>query len=372
LDLPLEVVVAYWPTTTGGLIVAEKSEVDRTDKISLVYEGGITDLGKIHLYEYGRALYAFSRLVAVIEYYRRSGHVAQRITKEANVDVIVSAPEHGSFWVDAAIMIAGQVLPQLKDIPFDVFFSFILEILLPKEKATEDRALELARIRLAELKEHTKQSSEETKRMKILADTVKQQALTTRQVLELTEWALKSANTAVGRAEFSRDELSQMNDEYTARRIREEKIEKYEPSLKKVSSDDLRKLTSRARPLVSEIALPLRKSAKRLSFVTDREKRRSLARLDSDQVAALNERNVSGAQIELLVRIKSYDRESGWGKVRVAEGGSIIPFMIPPSVRYELAPKIAQALTAREIKISAHSIMNRSKEITSLILDDVL
>jgi hypothetical protein len=80
--------------------VTKTLKVDRTDKLSLVYEGGITDVGKIHLYEYGRALYAFSRLVAIVEYYRRSGRVAERITKDANVDVLVSIPTPGSFWVD--------------------------------------------------------------------------------------------------------------------------------------------------------------------------------------------------------------------------------------------------------------------------------
>ena len=157
------------------------AEERKFDQISLVYDGGIASQGKLHLYEYGRALYAFSRLVAVIEYYRRSGHVAERITKDANVDVIVSVPEKGSFLVDAIIFLASQILPQLQGIPFDAFFSFILELLIPRDSEKDKRIVELAKIRLAEEEQRTKQSKEETRRLEIFADAIKDQALTTNQ-----------------------------------------------------------------------------------------------------------------------------------------------------------------------------------------------
>lgn len=350
--------------------MAEEKAV-RSDSISLVYEGGITDQGEIHLYEYGRALYAFSRLVAVIEYYRRSGRVTQRITKDANVSVIVSAPKQGSFWVDALILVSGQVIPALKDVPFDVFFSFIMDVVLPKREERDDRILELAKIRLAEEKEKTKQTVQETERFKIFSEAISQQNLTTRQALETINWAVRSPNTAVGRAEFSQTEFKELEADFSARQIREAKIEKHRSALETVSADDLQKLTSRTRPLVAETGLPLRKSAKKMSFTGDGDKKRSLIHFDEDEIRELNEKSIKGKRVRLLAKIKSYDRESGWGKVRLSQDASIIPFVVPLSERSNLVPKIALALTDQEKKITANTVMNRSNQITSLILVDM-
>lgn len=347
--------------------------VEEPDQISLVYDGSLADEGKLHLYEFGRAVYAFSRLVAVVEYYRRSGRVAKKITKDANVNVIVSAPQKGSFLIDAAVYFVSQVLPQLQGIPFDVFFSYILELLMPKSEAREKRIVELAKIQLAEERQRTAQSKEETKRLQILADAIQNQSLLTKEALDTVRWAVGRADVRIGRANFTQEELIDLEDEYESRVEREEILKAHRDKLKNIPTEDIRKLTTRVRPLVGEVGLPLRKSAKRVAFrVKDGEANRKIMRVDLEGLANLSDQTLEGDIVALQVKFKAYDRESGWGKVRAVGTGQILPFLITAADRVQLAELVAQGLTEKENTITAHSYVNKSGEVTSLVLISVV
>jgi hypothetical protein len=66
-------------------------------KVSLIYEGGLAATGRLHLYEFSGAVYGYSRLIQTIESYRRRGRVPERIVGESNTDIIIQAPQKGSF-----------------------------------------------------------------------------------------------------------------------------------------------------------------------------------------------------------------------------------------------------------------------------------
>ena len=82
---------------------------DEAEKFSVVYDGGLASEGQLHFYEYGRAAYAVAGLVATVEHFRRTGHVASRISSRSYVDVIINAPERGSFPIDILIPL-GEAL----------------------------------------------------------------------------------------------------------------------------------------------------------------------------------------------------------------------------------------------------------------------
>src|SRR5712691_7079848 len=85
--------------------------------ISLVYDGGLAATGQLHFYEYGRAVYAFARLIATVEHFRRTGRVARKIGRQSYVNIIIRAPERGSFPVDIIIPIAMEAVQHLPGVP---------------------------------------------------------------------------------------------------------------------------------------------------------------------------------------------------------------------------------------------------------------
>lgn len=74
--------------------------VEEKLELSVVYDGGIAAEGQLDFYEYSRAAYGFSRLVSTIEVYRRTGRVPQKITQKMKIDLLIRAPEKGSFPID--------------------------------------------------------------------------------------------------------------------------------------------------------------------------------------------------------------------------------------------------------------------------------
>ncbi|MDG2570922.1 hypothetical protein P7L87_25555, partial [Vibrio parahaemolyticus] len=112
-------------------------------KVSLVYNGALASTGQLHLYEFSRAVYGFSRLIQTIEHYRRQGRVAQRVVGDANTDIIVSTPKKGSFVFDALVLVSGQVIPALKDIPFDVLLSFVMDLMKGSSKNDDETIVRL-------------------------------------------------------------------------------------------------------------------------------------------------------------------------------------------------------------------------------------
>jgi hypothetical protein len=104
--------------------------------------------------------------------------------------------------------------------------AYVFQLITPRLAESDEMALELARIKLAEEKQRTRQSHEETKRLEVVREIVVGQQATTRQAMELAEWALSSRNAAVGRA-FADDELRKLRTEKAADLAREIELGKH-------------------------------------------------------------------------------------------------------------------------------------------------
>jgi hypothetical protein len=339
-------------------------------KVSLVYNGRLASTGQLHLYEFSRAVYGFSRLVQTIEHYRRQGRVAQRITGEANTDVIVSTPQKGSFIFDALVLVSGQVIPALKDIPFDVLLSFVMDLMKGSSKDSDETIVRLAEIRLAEERERTSQSGEETKRIEAIERIVQSQSATLQQSLDIVNWAIRSPNAAIGRSEIQTQDLMQLRSQLESDVARNERLASYEDKLTAISPGDIAKLTSKARPMMKEIGLPLRKSAEVVSFRYD-DVPTPFVQFDRGDIEFLDSRMIDENDSSYTGSFKSYDRENGMGKFRELPIGKIHNFIVPASSRTFLHDKISEALKSSKSIFVGKAVRDQSKVMTSLIIHDI-
>ncbi len=344
-------------------------------KIRLSYSGGIADAGRLHLYEFSRASYGYSRMLQTIEFYRREGRIAKRITGSANTDIIVSSPTKGSFAFESMVLVSGNVIPVLASIPFDVLVSYIIDILKFKRKSASDDIVELAKIRAAEEKarmDRDKKTEEErTKQLKSVEEIVKSGNSTVSQALYLTNWALKSNNPSIARSGIDQNSLQSAVNDIESDVYRNQKLAGYENELARIPRDDLAQLASRIRPMVSEIGLPLRKSADVISFFSGDEEK-AFGRFDEEQIEALESRSVDEQETNIEASLKSYDRENGTGKLREYQIGGIHTFVIPINRRRDMAPKIAKAFQRKLSVFIGNIVRDSAGNMTSFILNDVL
>lgn len=343
------------------------------DKIEIRYDGGMAAAGQLHFYEYSRASYGFARLLNTAEHFRRTGQVAQKIRRKNYVDLIIIAPKEGSFVTQVIVPAILDAAPKLADVPIKALIAYVFQLLSPRSKQTEETVVELARIRLAEEKERTAQSREETKRIETLKEIVETQQATTRDALDLVKYAMSTPNRAVARLEKDRADYEDMRNELEAELGREEEIKKVEDHLNVLDPRLVARLTSRVRPMVTEMGLPLRNSAETFTVGAANDNK-PVAYFDKARVAAVESKEVLEEPCTITARIRSYDRDAGVGKLTSDAFNRTLNFIVAPDRRTVLQPKILQAMDQNvdTAKLEVLKVIDKSKEPTSLILLDVV
>jgi uncharacterized coiled-coil protein SlyX len=336
--------------------------------ISLVYEGGLASSGQLHFYEYGRASYAFARLIATIENFRRTGRVAEKIGRGSYVDIVIKAPRRGSFPVEIIVPIATTVAPALSGLPLKDLLDYVIHLVKRLLPSDETKLLQLAKIRLEEEKERTKRSKEETKRFREFARAVESSNLNTKMAMDLVKYSMASTNRKIARLEISQADMKRMLDELSEADAREKRIAKSQTKLQKIDSKKLAKLTSRVRPQLAETGLPLRRSATSMRLAADRNKK-SIASFDSATIIDINSRDLSEEEESVPLRIFAYDKDTGIGKADIlGENLKRVHFSIPSDLRARLRRKAITAMQRDEVAAQIRRFRDKSGLTTSMLL----
>jgi len=356
---------AHETATFGGSMAKETN-------LTLVYDGGLAASGTLHFYEYSRASYAFARLVTTIEVFRRTDRVPQRVTTNNYVDILVKAPEKGSFPIDIIVPLAAEISKHsgaLSNIPLSVIFKYVIQIVKGVLPSSEKATIEVAKLRLEEEKERTKQSKQETARMQELRKIVEAGQATTQQALNLLQDALKDDNFR-RRKGIRRSNLEAAIANYEEQAALEEDIAEHKKSLEKIDNSKLIRLAAKVRPQIEEIGIPLRRSATVMKF-KDRSGGAD-ASFDRDSIAYINDREIDDTESEVEARIFAYDRDTGYGKCDISDLYlSRLPFFVPLDLRSRLRRKILDAIDQDAVLARIKFIRNRDKTVTSAILLDV-
>lgn len=182
--------------------------------MSLVYDGGLAGTGQLQFYEFSRASYAFARMIATIEHFRRTGQIAQRINRNSYVNLIIKAPKKGSFPLDILIPIFAEIAkeaPNYAKVPIGVLLKYVAHsvtsYLSPKQEK-EVLAASAAFVRMAE--ETTKQSVQETARIEAIERMVATQNVTTQAALDVIKAFTVNPNQHLARIDSTVESLAQI------------------------------------------------------------------------------------------------------------------------------------------------------------------
>lgn len=289
---------------------------DSLVNLSLVYEGGMADKGELDFYEYSRAAYGFSRLVSTVEVYRRTGRIPQKITRQMGVDLIIKAPEKGSFPVDIVAQLiadAGAYAGVLSKIPLDVLVKFLVHSVKSLLPGSEDRLLAIARLDLEREEQRTAQSREETKRLGEVRKIVESGNTVSREMLSILERQLRAPDTALTELNENVASLTSLRGELLEIIDRDAELEPHLENLEKVPRKDLAALSKKIRPQITEIGLPLQRSAK-IVRISQGKSRTPIATFDERKIADIQARELGDEEYRVGIRVIYYDRDGGYGK----------------------------------------------------------
>jgi hypothetical protein len=328
----------------------------------------------MYLYEYSRSQYALSRFITIIEQYRRTGGVIDRVTASKTIDMVVSAPVRGSFGLEILVPAVGQVAGDIVQVSFKELFAFVWAKLLPPDEGRDKMSVELAKVELARDRERTRRAEiregGETDRLRIFADVVKNQSATTLQALELVDRALQNGDPRTLRAGYDPEKLIREREMLAADVIRERLLGTAEKAFESSDPRSINRLASKVRPMVEEIGLPLRNSAERC-VIGDADNDDAFIRLDEDRLRAVNTRDIDDNEFEVRCIIRSYDKFTGRGKVESDDFEKTMFFMVETELKKALRNKIISAMRQNYVRCQFAAYRDASDVITSLILRDV-
>ena len=349
--------------------------VDKLEVVKLTFDGGLAKSGRIHLYEYSRSQYALSRFINVVEIYRRSGVVVDKITKGRSIDMIVSAPEKGTFHLEILLPIAVEIAKQAQEVSFKALFSYVWERLIPHSEKRTDIAIQLATVELARDQERTKQveaqQGGETERLRIVGEIAAGNGATLRQLIDLFDRSSNSPDVRMFRNGITPEDVEREREFLIADAIREEQFLRSVPALNAISEADMNKLVTKLRPMVGDIALPLRRSADRC-YIGDASNDNSYVRLDEDRVVDVTSRELDDDEFETEGLIRSFDRYTFHGKIEESDDfDKTMYYTVEVENRSFLRPKLIAALRNRKLKIRYATYRDAAGNITSLVLRDI-
>lgn len=326
----------------------------------------------MHFYEYSRASYGFARLLSTAEHFRRTGRVAQKIGSKNYVDLIVSAPKQGSFITEVLVPIISATAPQLAQVSVKAMIAYIFQLLTPRSEETDEKVVELAKIRLVEQKKAAETLVNASDYITSLEKIIETQTATTREAIELVRYALSTSNTAVARLEPDTEKYREMLRELQAELQQKKETQKVEQYLQVLDPRSVARLSSRLRPMVKEMGLPLRKDIKDFTIGAANENK-PLAYFNAARVAAVESKTVEEEAVIIECRIHGYDRDASVGKVSSSEFRRKLTFIVPPERRLELHPKILRAMqdNVDTVFIEALRVVDKSDQPTSLILMNI-
>jgi hypothetical protein len=248
--------------------------------------------------------------------------------------------------------------------------SYVWHLMSPRRDSTENTLKTLAEIRRVEELQSTHRERERTKQLEIFKQIAEGQRATTGQALELVKWAMTTSNRAVGRLEVPRDEFVEIKDELEAEQQRLEEFKEAETELRGIDETSMNRLTSRVRPMIPEMTLPLRRSADKM-FMSPSKSSRPYVFLNKELARNLTEKQSDEEVSDIAGRVKGYDRDAGVGKFSSPDLPRPLNFIVPIRNRDELRDKILDAMRRNRVVLRCRKTTDKSGMPTSLILIDV-
>lgn len=336
---------------------------ERFEDVIFHFDGGLASLGQMHLYEYSRSQYGLSRILTAVEQFRRTGRVIEKVTKNQRVGLLVSVPREGSFELQVKVAVRDAAETYFKDIDFDTLFALVLDKLIPKGEEHFDLVRNLAKIQHDE-------GLPDGEWKEILAQVADGQPASSQDALKIIDYALRSKNPEIGRKNITYDRMRRAQIILESDCLRQSAIGAGKKEIDKIDFDSLNKLVAKVRPIFDEVAVPLNESATSLS-IGAKSNPGKYYHLDRERLDHIQSRVLDETEEKIRVRIKSYDRESGTGRMRSDEFFGVKSFQVDPEVRDEVQPEIIHAMNRGAVDLTCARYTDRNGVVTSYVVRSV-
>lgn len=314
------------------------------DQLLFRFSGGLADTNRMDFYEAARFQYAAARLTVKLDQFRRTGQFPKRVTSSSRTNINLFPYEKGSFNLKIEADQDGE-RPLHVDVPLTALWTYVLERVFQPTETNDALSLIDDNALRAEF-----------------FDLVENQVFDSQQAIALIRSQLDK------RRELTNNE-QQLLDRLIAETERRAYLESHRDLLAQISPTEDAELMTMATPLLAELAVPLRRSAKSIIITSiDDQGSRPVLWVDSDMANSIDSIEIDRIVTNIDLNIVQYNKESGWGKFRNSEWDGIPSFSVPADRKANLKHELLKAMREEMVSASAYFVRSKSSRPLRLII----
>lgn len=320
------------------------------EKLTFHFEGALADAHRMNFYESARFQYAAARLMVKLAQFRSKGKFVKKISARSNINIQLISQSDGSFNINI------------------------------EDPGQPDDGKEFVKIPLSDMIAYVSERIVEKLDGNVLAQnllpnsvSVTDDGLDADQMAEVDQLIDSYLNDNSIFASLP-PETKELVKRRVAESHREKRMAENEAAISKIDFESGQKLIAMAAPLLSEMAqTALRRSADSFEITSSVDgQTKSILFLDQKMAKDIETAIVDQMITPLLGDVIQFNKDNGWGKVKIEEGQKTLSFSIP----YDKLPDLKQTLIDNMKKdlvyLQTYQVRDRSLDVTRLIVVGIL
>jgi len=317
-----------------------------TESLSFHFEGALADGHRMNFYEAARFQYAAARLMVKLAQFREKGIFVKNITRNSNLGIQLVTQSDGSFNINVEVPDQDPKDELFVKISLSDLIAYVSERII--EKLDENALREIAS---SERRTQTGADAAETALNKLVEDAMAGKDMTARLPVQVQD----SVRRRVAEA-------------YRERRLAE--------NSKAVSLIDFarsQKLVSMSAPLISEMAIALRRSAEVLEITeTSAGRSNPILYLNREMAAEIETAVVDDQITPILGDITQFNKDNGWGKLKIENGSKIVNFSIPSDILPKIRTTLIESMRKDQVFLQTYFVRDPGGEVIRLVAVGIL
>ncbi len=314
------------------------------------FEGALADTHRLNFYEASRFQYAAARLLVKIAHFQRSGIIPKKITKTSNFRILLKAQTAGSFNIPIEPEKNEENKKNYTDLELDDILAYLSDILIRRVDDDDVTRNEVDTQLYNTLEILTGEDASEHSPSDLLDKLI--------ELVQENDSNLKYIGKDI------HDILKRRISEINRREIISKKID----LIKKFGEIDENRLVAMGAPLLREMSTAFRTSAETLEILSSDDKiSTSIMYFDKYLAEQIETAAVDDEITPILGDITQFNKDNGWGKIRIENGAKTIGFTVPYDRLPDLKQELIDGMKNDLVYFKAYIVRDRSGEIIRLI-----
>lgn len=327
-----------------------------SEKVTFEFGGALADKHRMNFYEAARFQYAAARLLVKLAQFRNAGKFAKNITDQSNLGITLESQSDGSFRINTEVPEPGpQQTGQTQNVFLNMTLADLLAYVIERVIAkTDDSDLLNLLSTIPEIVERFGPLS-----------------MTDGALLENIVRALINEPELRGKI-FP--EASELVERRVSELTRQDRLVASKGQVARIDAPREQKLISMAAPLISEMATALRRSADTLKIVAgnDAKKKTNVLFLNQSMAQDIMSSKVDDQITPILGNIIQYNKETGWGKVRLNISNQPLSFTVPSDQKAALQDILLTQMGKEQVFLQVYIVRDRAREPIRVIIAGIL